>query len=124
MRGFTKVYLLVASVGITITVAGTFGQALPCIEEYQDSSCTLFLPDPLPAECPPEILAEGTCVQTRHAATGLTTQDTPFDGPNCRVAYLKPDPNNPGQCIQQSGYEGPGKCRTASGTACPGQHPQ
>ena len=98
-----------------------WGQALPCVVEYTGSSCTLFLKGPHEAECPSVIHSQGWCPQTMQSGSGLTTQDASFAGPTCNITQYKPNPQNPEECVVASSYNGPGRCRTASGTACPGQ---
>lgn len=59
--GRTLVEFAAICSSVTAVVAMSSGQALPCIEEYTGSSCTLFLPDPLPQLCPPVVVVEGMC---------------------------------------------------------------
>ena len=112
-----SVLLLGVSASVVIVTLSN-GQALPCVDEYMGGSCTLFDPD---NGCPPIIKQEGVCPQTKRSQTGLTTQDPSYPGPVCDIMQLQPDPENAGHCIWLANYNGPGRCRTASGTACPGQ---
>ena len=112
-----SVLLLGVSASVVVATLSN-GQVLPCVEEYMGGSCTLFADPDNP--CPPIIKQEGTCPQTKRAQTGLTTQDPSYPGPVCDIMQLQPDPDDPDKCIWQANYYGPGRCRTASGTACPG----
>jgi len=102
--------------------AVVMADVLPCTKEYIGNSCELFLP-PGPVECAADVQSSGYCPQTTPASFGYENQDPSFAGPTCTVVYMVRDPDT-GECVPSgSSYDGPGRCRTASGGSCPSGAP-